>query len=230
MRRLAVVVFVLLAALPAHGQQDASGKWQLTVTTSEREPRTTSMALKKDGDKLSGTLIGMQGDEIAVAGTQRESEVALSFTVPTQNGPIPITMKGRQDGDSMRGTLLAGSDTEGQWTAVRTAAPGTASVDLTGTWAFQVITEAGTRTPTAALKQEGERLTGRYKSQLGESAVAGKVTGSNFSFEVTLPIQGTPTTLVFAGTAGGGGLSGRVSMDGNEVGTFTAKKQDSGDK
>ena len=228
MRRLSLVICALIVAVPTFAQ-DASGKWQLTVTTQDREPRTTSMALKKDGEKLSGTLIGLQGNEIAVAGTQIKADVSLSFTAPTQNGPVPISMKGRQDGDSMKGTLLAGSDTQGEWTAVRTAAPGTSTVDLTGTWAFEVATDIGKRTPTVVLKQEGEKLTGRYKSQLGEAAVVGSVTGSSFSFEVTLPIDGNPMKIVYAGAVGESGLSGRVTVEGSEIGTFTAKKQGSGE-
>ena len=228
MKRLSLVMCALAVAVPPFAQ-DASGKWQLTVTTSDREPRTTSMALKKEGDKLSGTVMGLQGNEIAVAGTQRESDITLSFTAPTQNGPIDISMKGRQDGDSMKGTLQAGTETQGQWTAVRTAVAGTSTVDLTGTWALEVLTPAGTRTPTVVLKQEGEKLTGRYKSQLGEAAVTGKITGTNFSFEVTLPIEGNQVTLTYAGTAAESGMSGRVTAEGTEVGTFTGKKQGSGE-
>ena len=123
MKRLSLVMCALAVAVPTFAQ-DASGKWQLTVTTADSEPRTTSMALKKEGDKLSGTVMGLQGNEIAVAGTQRESDITLSFTAPTQNGPIAISMKGRQDGDSMKGTLQAGTETQGQWTAVRTAVAG----------------------------------------------------------------------------------------------------------
>lgn len=228
MRRLPLIICALAVSAPTFAQ-DATGKWQLTVTTPDREPRSTSMALKKEGDKLSGTMIGLQGNEIAVAGTQVESDITLSFTAPTQNGPIAISMKGRQEGDAIKGTLQAGTDTQGQWTAVRTPA-GTAAVDLTGTWAFRVETEAGTRTPTVVLKQEGEKLTGRYKSQLGESAVTGNATGTNFSFEVRLPIEGTPVTITYTGTAAESGLSGRVTVEGSEVGTFTAKKQGSGEK
>jgi hypothetical protein len=75
------------------------------------------------------------------------------------------------------------------------------------------------------LNQEDEKLSGRYKSQLGEAAVIGSVTGSNFSFEVTLPIQGTPTKIIYTGTSTETGLKGRVTAEGTEVGTFTAKKQ-----
>jgi hypothetical protein len=234
MKRLFLVICTLAVAVPALAQ-DASGKWELTATTPQSEPRTTSMVLKKEGDRLSGTVIGPQGTEIALAGKQVGSDVTLEFTVQTQNGPIAISMKGKQDGDTMKGTLLAGTDTQGQWTAARSAtaaetSSASASVDLTGTWALQVLTDAGTRTPTVVLKQEGEKLSGRYKSQLGEALVTGKVTGRNFSFEVTLPIEGTPTRITYLGAAGEAGVSGQVTLGGAEVGTFTGKKQESGAK
>ena len=229
MKRLFLVICTLAVAVPALAQ-DASGKWELTATTPQSEPRTTSMVLKKEGDRLSGTVIGPQGTEIALAGKQVGSDVTLEFTVQTQNGPIAISMKGKQDGDTMKGTLLAGTDTQGQWTAARSSTAASASVDLTGTWALQVLTDAGTRTPTVVLKQEGEKLSGRYKSQLGEAPVTGKVTGRNFSFEVTLPIEGAPTRITYLGAAGEAGVSGQVTLGGADVGTFTGKKQESGAK
>jgi hypothetical protein len=230
MRRFAVIVCVLAAAAPALAQ-DASGRWDLTVTTTQRPARTTSLVLKKDGDKLSGTIVGPQNAELAVSGTQTGAEVAFAFNVTTQNGNIVVSMKGRQDGDSMKGTLeIATGEDRGDWTAVRAAtAPSTSPVDLTGTWAFEVRTEAGTRTPTVMLKQEGARLTGRYKSQLGEAPVTGEVKDKNFTFQVTLPIEGNPMTITYTGTVDRTIVNGRVSVADVEVGTFTGKKQETGD-
>ena len=232
MKRLALFVGVLAIAVPAVAQ-DASGTWQLTVTTTQREPRTASMSLKKDGDKLSGSFVGPQGNEVAVSGTQLGAEVTLSFTFPTQDGPVAVSLKGRQEGESMKGAVQIAGEDRGQWTAARTATPaetpaGTSAIDLTGTWAFQVVTEAGTRTPTVVLKQEGEQLTGRYKSQLGEAAVTGKVKDRNFTFQVTLPLDATPITITYVGTVDEKGVSGRVSVGDADAGTFTGKKQDSG--
>jgi hypothetical protein len=232
MKSLAMIVCALVTAAPALAQ-DASGKWQLTVTTPQREPRTTSMVLKKDGDKLSGTLIGAEGQELALAGTQTGADVTLSFTAPTQNGPIAVSMKGRQDGESMKGTLQIGTEGQGEWTAGRTAAPaarpsGTSAVDLTGTWAFQVVIEGGTRTPTVIFKQDGEKLSGTYKSQLGEVPLTGQIKDKDFSFQVTLTLEGNPITIVYTGAVDGNAVSGRVSAGEFGTGTFTGKKQDSG--
>lgn len=220
-----LMVITLLAAAPAYGQ-DASGTWQLSVTTEQRGRQTTSMALKRDGDKLSGTVAGPRDSILSVAGTQSGADVSLSFTVPTDDGPIAVSMEGRQDGDSMTGMLKAGTDLAGSWTATRNgAATAGTTVDLTGTWALQVETETGARTATAAITQDGGTLTGQYESQLGEAPLTGHIKGNAFSFQVTLPIDGTPMAIRYSGSVdAAGAASGKVSIGDVEVGTFTGKK------
>jgi hypothetical protein len=95
MKRLFLVTCALAVAVPVLAQ-DASGEWELTATTAQSEPRTTSLVLHKEGDRLSGTVIGPQGTEIALAGKQVGSDVTLEFTVLTQNGPLAISMKGKR--------------------------------------------------------------------------------------------------------------------------------------
>ena len=46
---------------------------------------------------------------------------------------------------------------------------------------------------------------------------------------MTLPIEGNQVTITYAGTAAESGMSGRVIAEGTEVGTFTGKKQGSGE-
>jgi hypothetical protein len=141
-------------------------------------------------------------------------------------------MKGRLDGDSMKGTLVIGdSEDRGDWTAARAPAPagspsGASGIDLTGTWAFQVMTDAGTRTPMVTLKQEGQKLSGQYKSQLGEAPLTGQIKDKDFSFQVTLTFDGTPVTLSYVGTADQNGVSGRVTVGDLGEATFTGKKQE----
>ena len=140
MKQLSLVMCALAVAVPSFAE-DASGKWQLTVTTSDREPRTTSLSLKKEGDKLSGTMMGLQGNEIAVAGTQRESDITLSFTAPTpersyRHLDARTAGWGFDEGDASGRHRDAG--------AVDRRADGRrqvpSAVDLTGTWAFEVLT------------------------------------------------------------------------------------------
>lgn len=231
MKRLALVVCALGIAVPALAQ-DASGKWQLTVTR-QQGTNTTSMVLKKDGDKLTGTIVGPQGSELAITGTQTGADVAFAFTAPTQNGTITVSMRGRQDGESMKGTMDLGDRGQGEWAAARASTPaatpsGTSAINITGTWALQVTTSAGSGSPTVALKQEGDKLTGTYKGQFGEGPVSGQIKDSAFSFQVTMTIEGNSITLTYSGKVEENAMSGRVTFGDIAEGTFTGKKQESG--
>src|SRR4030095_3687254 len=46
-------------------------------------------------------------------------------------------------------------------------------VSVTGEWAFSVQTDQGAGTPTITFKQDGEKLTGKYDGQLGQSDLTG---------------------------------------------------------
>lgn len=231
MNRAVLALCALVFAVPA-AAQDASGRWDVVVTTSSGQNGAV-LILKKDGETLSGTAARPRGEPITVTGTQKGAEVVLSFTIPTQEGPVAVTMRGKQDGESMKGTVTLGTESHGDWTAARTAAPasapsGTSAPDLSGTWALQVVTDAGTRTPTVVLKQDGEQLSGTYKSQLGEAPVTGKIQDKDFSFQVTLTFDGTPITIVYTGALDESGIKGRVTAGDLASGTFTGKRQETG--
>ena len=60
------------------------------------------------------------------------------------------------------------------------------AADVSGTWQLAVETSQGTGTPSVILKQDGEKLTGTFNSQiLGEAKLTGMVKGNaiEFSFE-----------------------------------------------
>ncbi len=97
-------------------------------------------------------------------------------------------------------------------------------VDITGSWDFEVQTEAGTGNPTFTFKQEGEKLTGKYQGLFGEADLTGTVKGNQveFSFKVTSQVEGTVT---YTGTTDGKTMKGKVSLPGVGEGTFTGKKR-----
>lgn len=101
-------------------------------------------------------------------------------------------------------------------------------VDLSGTWVFEVQTDAGSGTPTVTLVQEGDELTGQYSSDLlGEAEVEGSVEGSEFTFSIRVEADGTPVTLTYEGTVESDGeLSGTVDLGGFGSGSFTARRDD----
>jgi hypothetical protein len=97
---------------------------------------------------------------------------------------------------------------------------------LSGTWVFEVQTDQGSGTPTFVLKQEGERLTGRYSGQLGEADVTGAVKGEKFTLEFMLEMGGQSGKVVYTGEVlKDGTVKGRVSLFGMAEGTFTGRRK-----
>ena len=100
------------------------------------------------------------------------------------------------------------------------------AADITGTWSFEVETEMGSGSPTFTFKQDGEKLTGTYRGQLGEAPVTGKVTGDKVEFSFEASPAGEKIKVVYSGAIGGGNaMQGSIDFGGQMKGTFKAKKQ-----
>jgi hypothetical protein len=101
-------------------------------------------------------------------------------------------------------------------------------VNVTGTWLFDVQTGQGSGQPTVTFKQDGEKLTGHYSSQLlGEADFTGTVKGNAVHFNFDADLQGQKVDVVYDGTVeGGNAMKGSVNMAGGQLtGSFTAKKR-----
>ena len=101
-----------------------------------------------------------------------------------------------------------------------------AKVNVTGKWAFNVETAAGSGTPTITFTQDGEKLTGKYSGQLGETDLTGTVKGQDIAFSFNVDAQGTMLNFKYTGTIENkDALKGKVEIVGLGEGTFTAKRQ-----
>jgi hypothetical protein len=99
-------------------------------------------------------------------------------------------------------------------------------VDLTGEWAFEVQTDQGSGSPAITLKQDGDKLTGKYKGQLGEADLTGTVSGKTFKFSFSGNAQGTEFTVTYDGEIESStSVKGKVDLAGLATGTFTGKKK-----
>jgi len=100
-------------------------------------------------------------------------------------------------------------------------------IDVTGAWAFEVQTQAGTGTPQVTFKQDGEKLTGRYSSSLlGEADLAGTVKGQAIEFSLTITVEGNSLSVTYSGTVEDNNtMKGKVNFAGMGEGTFTAKRK-----
>ena len=101
-------------------------------------------------------------------------------------------------------------------------------VDVTGVWIFSVESPAGKSNPTLTFKQDGEKLTGQYSSQLmGQADLTGTVKGQAIEFLVSATVQGTPIELKYTGAVETkDSMKGTLSAGDFGNGTFTgARKQ-----
>jgi hypothetical protein len=235
---LCAFAFALILAASAPAQSvNVTGEWDLTIT-SPQGTRESKASFKQDGEKLTGAFKGPRG-ELPIEGTVKGKEIKFKYTVKFQDQDLPITMTGNVDGDAMKGEADFGGFAQGDWSGKRAgaatvtaanAAPASASekpaekIDVTGSWNVTVETEAGSGNPTFNLKQEGEKLTGKYKGLLGEFDVAGTVKGDKieFSFKASGQVDGT---VSYTGTTDGKTMKGKLSLAGLGEGTFTGKKQ-----
>ncbi len=105
---LAVVGLFLFSAGPL-AQTDVAGSWELNIN-GPQGPITATATLKQDGDKVTGTFSGPQGD-VETSGTVKGSTLSLAFSVNTSQGALSITMNGQIEGTSIKGVLDFGMGT-----------------------------------------------------------------------------------------------------------------------
>jgi hypothetical protein len=246
MKRLlsfSLCTFVLLLTIAQAQAPSVVGSWDITIESPQGQ-RTMMLVIKQDGDKLAGVMKTPRGerplDSVAVKG----GDITLTMTVNAQGQDLVVTYKGKVEKDKMSGDADFGGFASGAWSAVphkegATAAPATPSPgpgtgssigsgngDISGMWNFTVETPNGTGTPVFTLKQEGEKITGTYKGQLGESPVTGTVKGSDVTLMIKVSPQGEEITVTYTGK-----LTGKDAMGGKAVfgslgeGTWTAKKK-----
>ena len=98
--------------------------------------------------------------------------------------------------------------------------------DVAGAWALTVETAQGTGNPTLTLKQDGEKLTGTYLSQVfGEREVTGSIKGDAISFSFTASIEGNTLNVTYSGTVDKDTMKGKVAFGDLGEGTFTATRK-----
>ena len=120
--------FLLLAAVTTQAQDakksDPTGTW--TWSSPGRnggEARETTLKLKKEGEKLTGTMSGRQGNETAITnGKITGEEISFDVTREFQGNSFTQKFKGKISGDTITGKIASerdGETREREWTAKR---------------------------------------------------------------------------------------------------------------
>ena len=232
-----LILLVVACAVPIMAQGGGvAGTWDVTLN-SPQGTFNLQFNLKQDGEKVSGVVKGQRG-ELPLEGTVKGKDVTLKWTTKYQDNDLPITLTGALDGSAMKGSADYGGFAQGDFTAKRAAdaaaapsspAPAAAAgdkTDVSGAWAFQVETPAGSGTPTFTFKQDGEKLSGQYKGTFGEAPLTGTVKGNKIDFAIKVQAQGQDATINYTGTVEKDGtMKGTVNLGEIGTGTWTGKRQ-----
>jgi len=235
--RAIALISLLTGVAAAAGQTpaptaDVLGTWNLTVSTQQGVILST-LVLKKDGDKIAGTIASDHGDGVVEAHVKGR-DLTVVFTFQGQNGPIPIEMVGTVDGDAVKGSFTAGGDPAGSWEgrkAMETRSqdskdPKDSKTDLTGTWNVTLQLPDMSATPTVVLKQDGDKLTGDYISaQYGKFPISGTVKGADVSFSFSMNVEGTSLNVTYTGKADKDEIKGSASYGDMMSGSFSAARK-----
>jgi len=97
--------------------------------------------------------------------------------------------------------------------------------DLAGKWRLAYTTPEGAEDSTADIEMAKDgTLTGTVTSTRGTaSIISGYLSGDKFSFTINIPVQGSPSDVVFSGTFDGTALKGTISVVGLSI-DFTGSK------
>ena len=231
-----VILLTVLSASLAGQSPSVVGSWDLTIESPQGQNKAT-LVIKKEGDKLTGTMKSPRGERplesVAVAG----SDITFVMKANVQGQDMVFTYKGKAEKDSMKGDVDFGGFASGTWAAVPhkedaapaampASAPQAAGANITGEWNVTVETSQGSGNPTFTFKQEGETLTGMYKGQFGESPLTGTVKGSDIKFTIKISAQGQDLTIVYTGKIESkDSMKGTVALGDLGEGTWTGKRK-----
>jgi hypothetical protein len=109
MRRRALLIlsiaFVGLVSQVHAADADPTGTWKWTVTNpTNNQTRDLSAKLKLDGDKLTGSVPGQGGKEIAIEnGTFKDGQVSFTVTRERNDQKVVTKFSGKLEGDTITG-------------------------------------------------------------------------------------------------------------------------------
>jgi hypothetical protein len=237
-----VALAAVLALVPAglFGQAaDVAGEWDVTINSPQGSNQSL-LTLKKDGDAWSGSLKGARGERALQDISWKGNELRFAMKINFQGQDAVFTYVGTLEKGALKGTADFAGMATGDWSAVRhvagSAAPPAAgapappaaagAIDISGNWVFAVETGAGSGQPTFTFKQDGEKLTGTYSSQvLGEHQLTGTIKGNAVTFGFQASFDGNAVKVTYSGTVDKDAMKGEVSFGDLGGGTFTAKKK-----
>lgn len=122
-KQLLLSLSLLLAFLTVAWAADVDGKWTAQVPGRQGNLQETTFTLKAEGEKLTGTMTGRQGEVAISDGTIKGSNLSFNVVRETPNGNFKFVYKGVLAGDEIKFTRTReggqGGGTPQEFTAKR---------------------------------------------------------------------------------------------------------------
>jgi hypothetical protein len=108
---------------------------------------------------------------------------------------------------------------------VLVAAPAFAQTNVTGDWDVTINSPQGANTMQVTFKQDGGKVSGTMKSQMGELPFdGGTITGSDLVFGFSVPVQGMSLDITMTGKVADSTIAGTAKFGDFGEGEWTAKR------
>lgn len=104
MRKFLVTTAAVLVTTMAAFAADVTGKWTAQVPGRDGQTREQTFTLKADGEKLTGTVSGMNGDTEIKDGTVKGDDIAFSVVRSFQGNEVKVNYKGKVTGAEIKFT------------------------------------------------------------------------------------------------------------------------------
>ena len=216
MKRLILIVAALAFApfITLAGDTSAAGTWKWSLATQNGDPIRTTLKLKQDGDKLTGSYTNQFGKAEIEDGSLKDGEISFKVKRELNGQPFVIKYSGKLSGDKITGKCefdVNGDTRALDWEAKRDTAKAAAS----GNWNTALTLGDGNRIEgTLKLKQDGDTLTGVSVRNENETQIQeGKIAGDEISFKVIRDRDGRKVTAKYKGKITGDTIKGKVESD-----------------
>jgi hypothetical protein len=104
MRTISIACFLALWLCMASAAADISGKWSGDMPTRGGEMMPTTFTFKADGDKLTGSMTGPQGEVQLQEGKIAGDQISFSTTLNFGGNDVKIVYKGTVSGNQIKMT------------------------------------------------------------------------------------------------------------------------------
>jgi opacity protein-like surface antigen len=117
MAAMAIAVAILAVVVQA---ADVTGKWTGAVPTRDGGTREATFNFKQDGEKLTGTMTGPQGDIELKDGAVKGDDVSFNVALSFGGNDVKLNYKGKVAGDEIKFTRTReGADQKQEFTVKR---------------------------------------------------------------------------------------------------------------